>query len=142
MHTLLKNYKPGMTYDEAPFFYETMDKESGDLMHATTDEVQLIAKAMRNLGMEVNPPTIFDYEAESYMEPGLTRVNEIFSHSPGISSLLLSLPPPFLLLPFFLLRNSPPFTLLLHLLLSSSCDSPLLPLFLLSFLLLFLSTLL
>jgi len=83
MHTLLKNWKPGQVFDEAPLFYETMDKESGDLMHATTDEVQAIAKAMRAHGMDVNPPTIFDYEAESFIEPGITRVNEIFSRSPG-----------------------------------------------------------
>ena len=52
LYSIFKDYKPGMTYDSLPLFYEEWDDESSELLLACDDEIQGICRALPDFGLE------------------------------------------------------------------------------------------
>ena len=52
LRTIFKDYRPGVTYDSLPLFYEDWDDESSALLLACDDEIQAICKALPGFGLE------------------------------------------------------------------------------------------
>lgn len=52
LKTIFKDYKPGVTYDSVPLFYEEWNDESSELLMACDDEIQAICRALPDFGLE------------------------------------------------------------------------------------------
>jgi len=50
--TIFRDYKPGVTYDHLPLFYEEWDDASSELLLACDDEIQEICRALPEFGLE------------------------------------------------------------------------------------------
>lgn len=52
LKTIFRDYRPGVTYDSLPLFYEEWDDESSELLLACDDEIQEICRALPDFGLE------------------------------------------------------------------------------------------
>ena len=52
LKTIFRDYRPGVTYDSLPLFYEEWDDESSELLLACDDEIQDICRALPDFGLE------------------------------------------------------------------------------------------
>jgi len=50
--TIFRDYRPGVTYDSLPLFYEDWDDASSELLLACDDEIQDICRALPEFGLE------------------------------------------------------------------------------------------
>ena len=63
LYTLFCNWRPGMTYDSIPLFYEQWDDESSELLIACDKEVQDICGALPEFHLEYVKPLTVYYES-------------------------------------------------------------------------------
>eukprot|EP00296_Roombia_truncata_P000205 JP435870.1.p1 GENE.JP435870.1~~JP435870.1.p1 ORF type:complete len:384 (-),score=101.56 JP435870.1:71-1078(-) len=61
LYRLLKDYKAGDVLPENPLFYESMDVESTDLMDVVNKELIAVGAKLRELGINVDVPHLFDF---------------------------------------------------------------------------------
>lgn len=52
LRTIFRDYKPGVTYDSLPLFYEEWDDASSELLLACDDEISSICRALPGFGLE------------------------------------------------------------------------------------------
>ena len=52
LRTIFNDYRPGVTYDSLPLFYEDWDDASSELLLACDDEIQDICRALPGFGLE------------------------------------------------------------------------------------------
>lgn len=63
LYTLFSNWRPGMTYDSVPLFYEQWDDASSELLIACDKEVQDICGALLEFQLEYVKPLRVYYES-------------------------------------------------------------------------------
>ena len=63
LRTLFKDYKPGVTYESLPLFYEEWSDESSELLLKCDDEVQEICRALPMFHMEFTKSLRVHYES-------------------------------------------------------------------------------
>ena len=52
LKTIFKDYKPGVSYESVPLFYEEWDDESSELLMACDDEIRAICRALPEFGLD------------------------------------------------------------------------------------------
>ncbi|MBR3200574.1 MAG: NAD/NADP octopine/nopaline dehydrogenase family protein [Mogibacterium sp.] len=65
LKTIFSDYRPGVTYDSIPLFYEDWDDASSELLMACDDEIQDICRALPGFGLEFVVSERMFYKAES-----------------------------------------------------------------------------
>ena len=65
LKTIFSDYRPGVTYDSIPLFYEDWDNASSELLMACDDEIQDICRALPGFGLEYVVSERAFYNAET-----------------------------------------------------------------------------
>lgn len=68
LRVLFKDWKPGVTYDSVPLFYEDWDNESSELLIACDEEVQKICRALPEFRLDYVKSLKVHYESNTAEE--------------------------------------------------------------------------
>ena len=68
LKTIFSEYRPGVTYESLPLFYEDWDDASSELLIACDDEIQDICRALPGFGLEYVVSERMFYKADSLRE--------------------------------------------------------------------------
>eukprot|EP00929_Paragymnodinium_shiwhaense_P000143 TRINITY_DN100389_c0_g1_i1.p1 TRINITY_DN100389_c0_g1~~TRINITY_DN100389_c0_g1_i1.p1 ORF type:complete len:414 (+),score=85.69 TRINITY_DN100389_c0_g1_i1:76-1317(+) len=66
---------------ENPLFYESMDQASVDMMDAVNKELIAIGQALRDQGLDVQVPHIYDFLSWVYSEAKISNMVELFANN-------------------------------------------------------------
>ena len=80
LKSIFSDYRPGVTYDSLPLFYEDWDNASSELLMACDDEIQDICRALPGFGLEyvVSERVFYNAETADEMTKAISSDESLF----------------------------------------------------------------
>lgn len=89
LRVIFRDYKPGVTYDSLPLFYEDWDDESSELLLACDREIEEICRALPDFGLQyvVSERDFYNAETASEMTLAISTEESLLGLStPSVSA--------------------------------------------------------